>query len=183
MKSLQKYLLFSIVMVFVLSLSSLATAQSGKFGFIRDDRIRTEFRDWLDAEESIQLDIKAWEDEANSKKLEFQELLDEYDKQRLILSDEKKRAKEATIRAKQEALDAFTRQIWGPSGRAEQRQQALLEPLLAKINKAIEIVALEGDFDVIFTSSSGLGYVNPALDVTDKVLAALETVEESGIEK
>jgi outer membrane protein len=183
MKSLQRYVIFSIVLVFILSIASLASAQSGKIGFIRDDRIQTEFKDWLDAQESIQLEIKAWEDEANAKKLEFQELLDEYDKQRLILSDDKKREKEAAIRAKQEALDAFTRQIWGPSGRAEQKQQVLLAPLLTKINKAIENVAIEGGFDVIFTSSSGLGYVNPALDVTDKVLTALETVGESGPEE
>jgi len=38
-------------------------------------------------------------------------------------------------------------------------------------------VAIENGYDVIFTLQSGLGYINPSFDVTDKVLEQLENIE------
>lgn len=159
-------------------MTSGAFAQGLKIGFVKDDVIQTNYKAWARAQEQMELDIKAWDDEAVSKQQEIQELLEEYEKQKLILSEEKKREKEATIRAKREALDAYTRQIYGPGGTAEQKQQTLLGPLLDKANRAIEAVALEGDFDVIFTLQSGLGYIKESYDVTDLVLEYLEKQEE-----
>ena len=102
----------------------------------------------------------------------------EYDKQKLILSEDKRREKEATILAKQEALDAFTRQIYSPGGKADKKQEQLIVPLLERVTKAIELVAIEGNYDVIFTLNSGLGYIKESYDVTDKVLEQLEQIEE-----
>ena len=92
----------------------------------------------------------------------------------MILSDDKKREREAAINAKKDALDAFTRQIYGPNGQAERRQAKLLEPLLESVNKAIEAVAIEGNYDVVFTLQSGLAYIKEEFDVTDKVIKYLE---------
>ena len=113
-----------------------------------------------------------------AKKQEIDDLIVEYDKQKLILSEDKKKEKEAAIRAKQEALDAYTRQVYGPGGTAETKNKTLLEPLLENVNRAIEAVALEGDYDVIFTMQSGLGYIKEGYDVTEKVLEYLEKQEE-----
>ena len=96
----------------------------------------------------------------------------------MILSEDKKREKEATIRAKQESLDAYTRRIYGPGGTAEQKNATLLEPLLQKATAAIEAVAVEGEYDIIFTLQSGLGYIKESYDVTDKVLEYLEKEEQ-----
>jgi outer membrane protein len=101
---------------------------------------------------------------------------DEYDKQRLILSDEKKREREAQMQSKYDALDSFTKSVFGPGGLSEQKYNMLMKPLLEKISKAIEAVALRDGYDVIFTLSS-IGYIKDSYDVTDKVLAYLEENE------
>ena len=164
--------------ILLVVMASGAFAQGIKIGFVKDDVIEKNYKAWTRAKEQIDLEFKAWDDEAVTKQQEIQDLLDEYEKQKLILSDEKKREKEATIRAKKEALDAYTRQIYGPGGTAEQKQRTLIEPVLEKANRAIEAVALEGDFDVIFTLQSGLGYIKESYDVTDLVLEYLEKQEE-----
>ncbi|UCD64121.1 MAG: OmpH family outer membrane protein [Candidatus Zixiibacteriota bacterium] len=169
----------TLIVAFLLAIAVGTTdAQGLRIGFVKDDVIQQSYKAWQRAQEELELEFKAWDDEAVAKQQEIEELLEEYDKQKLILSDEKRNEKEAAIRAKREALDAFTRQIYGPGGRAEQKQKTLLEPLLEKANRAIEAVALEGDYDVIFTLQSGLGYIKETYDVTDKVLEYLEKQED-----
>ena len=95
---------------FVSALPELVSAQGMKLGFVRDERIKDEYQAWGKAQEQWDLESKAWEDEALNKQTELQEMVDEYEKQKLILSEDKKREREAAIRTKEEALDAFTRQ-------------------------------------------------------------------------
>ncbi|MFH1686962.1 MAG: OmpH family outer membrane protein [bacterium] len=152
-------------------------AQAVKLGYVSDERIKSEYRAWQKAQETWELEAKAWEDEAVTMQQEVQDLIDEYEKQKLILSDEKKQEKEAAINSKRDMLDAYTRDIYGPSGKAEQRQAQLVDGLIETINRAIEAVAVEENYDVIFTSLSALGYIRPSYDVTDKVLEKLDEIE------
>jgi outer membrane protein len=158
--------------------ASTVSAQMLKIGFINDDKIKDNYKPWQRVQEEWNVQQKAWNDEANSRQQELQEMLDEYDKQKLILSEEKRKEREAAIRAKQESLDAFTRQVFGPNGTAERKQIELLEPLINKINEAIKMVAEEEGYDVIFTLRSNLGYIKEDYDITDKVLAKLEEIGE-----
>jgi outer membrane protein len=174
----------SILLVMALSaiafslLTDSISAQATKIGFVRDELIKKSYPAWVKAEEQWRAETKAWEDEALAKQDELQLLKDEFEKQKLILSDEKKREKEAAISTKEEALDAFTRQIYGPNGTAERKHGQLLDPLLESISKAIEAVAIEGGYDVIFTLQSGLGYIKEEFDVTDKIIKHLEETTE-----
>lgn len=175
MKKEKKILLSVILSLMLLPLfADTLSAQGLKIGYVRDERIQKEYKPWSKAQEQFNIDAKAWEDEALSKQKELEELLTEFEKQKLILSDEKKREREAAIGAKQDALDAFTRQIYGPNGQAERRQAQLLEPLLESVNRAIEAVAIEGNYDIIFTLQSGLAYIKEVYDATDKVIKYLE---------
>jgi len=167
----------ALALIFCFTIQSVS-AQGMKIGFVKDEVIKQEFKAWQRAQEQWELESKAWEDEATTKQTELQDLVDEYERQKLILSEEKKREKEATIMAKQEGLDAFTRQIYGPNGVAERKQAQLIQPLLEKVSEVIETVAIEEDYDVIFTMQSGLGYIKETYDITEKVLQRLEEVED-----
>jgi len=175
MNLIKKLALVAIVALFVAPLvAESVNAQALKIGFVRDERIKTEFKAWNKAQEQWDLESKAWEDEALAKQQELQDMSDEYEKQKLILSEDKRRERETAIRVKEEALDAYTRQVFGPNGTAERKHAELLQPLLERITRAIEAVAVEGNYDVIFTLQSGLGYIKETYDVTDKILQYLE---------
>ena len=179
MKRTTMMLFLLAIGIVMLSVSAeRVSAQTMKIGFVRDELIKKGYPQWVKAEEQWRAETKAWEDEALAKQDELQILKDEYEKQRLILSDEKKREKEAAIRAKEEGLDAFTRQIYGPNGTAERKHAQLLDPLLESISTAIEAVAIEGGYDVIFTLQSGLGYIKEEFNITDKVIKHLEETTE-----
>lgn len=179
MNTLTRFLFGAITIASLfMTLGDPAQAQATKMGFINDEKIKESYPEWVRAQEQMTIEMKAWDDEAASKQTELEELIQEYDKQKLILSEDKKKEREAAIRAKRDALDAYTRQIYGPNGSAEKKQMDLMAPLLDKVNQAIQLVAEEGGYDVVFTLQSGLGYIRPTYDVTDKVLEQLEKIEE-----
>jgi len=153
------------------------SAQELKIGFVKDSVIIVQYPAWQKAQEEWDVEKNAWDEEALAKQEELQELEEEYEKQKLILSEEKKKERQAAINAKRDALDAYTRQVFGPDGTAERKYAQLVQPLVQNIQKAIEAVAIEGDYDVIFTLQS-IGYIRDEYDITDKVLKYLEELEE-----
>lgn len=178
MRSLTKIIFTLLSLIPLLAMfGDSSQAQGVKIGFINDDQIKESYADWNRAQEQMDIEMKAWDDEAVSKQTDLEELVAEYEKQKLILSDDKKREREAAIRAKREGLDAYTRTVYGPNGTAERKQMELISPLLERVNTAIQLVAEEEGYDVVFTLQSGLGYIKPTLDVTDKVLEKLENLE------
>ena len=152
------------------------SAQGMKLGYVKEDRIQLEYKAWQRAQDDWNLESKAWEDEAVSKQQELTDLEEEFEKQKLILSEDKKRERELAINAKKEGLDAYTKQVFGPNGTAELKNQELLRPILQNIQTAIEAVAIEGNYDLILTLQS-VAYVKESFDVTDAVLTKLEELE------
>lgn len=179
MRSVKTFVIMLLVLGAVVMVAGpSANAQSLKIGYVLDTAIQTSYKAWQRANDLWETERKAWDTEGQNKQQELQDLIAEYEKQRLILSDEKKKEREAAIRTKQEALDAYTRQIYGPGGTAERKQEELLAPLTENIRKAIEAVANDGGYDVVFTMQSNLGYIRPTLDVTQKVLEYLERLDK-----
>lgn len=164
-------------MLLVFWMAGSLCAQGLKIGYVHDERIYTEYPAWTKAQEDWELERKVWDDEAAEKQSNLQELVTEYEKQKLILSDEKKKEREMQISLKEQELDEYTRRIYGPGGTAEKKQEQLIQPLLTNIHKAIETLAIENNYDVIFTLQ-GIGYIKDSYDVTDKVIELLDELEQ-----
>ncbi len=166
---------FGIVFSAILMLAFMiapANAQVGKVGFVNSQKIFNNFEEWTRAQEDFETEYRAWDEEARQMQENLEEMITEYEKQKLILSEEKKREREAAIEAKRQALDAYTKEIFGPGGTAERKNELLVKPLLEKINTAIETVATEGNYDFVF-NSDGLAYAKKEYDITDRVLEVL----------
>lgn len=167
-----KLLTMSLLAVLILALVSPAMAQ--KFGYVDYSRFETEYPEWVKAQEQFDADMKSWSDSADLLQRELQDMYNDYKKQELILSAEKKQERMAEINAKNDALQAYTNDIQAPGGKAEARQRELMEPLLQKIQDAVDKIAIENNYDFIF-KSFGLAYGRKDLDITDKVLEELAT--------
>ncbi|MFZ1684848.1 MAG: OmpH family outer membrane protein [Candidatus Zixiibacteriota bacterium] len=177
MRKLLSVTLTVVAASFILA-AAAAQAQGFKVAVVRDEVIKQQYKAFQKAQEQWELEKRGWDSTAADLQQAVQDLQVDYDKQKLILSDEKKREREKGIRDKQAQLDGFTSQVYGPDGLAQHKQEELLNPILDNINKALETIANEDGYDMIFTSGSALGYFRPTLDITEKVLAYLAKLEK-----
>lgn len=145
-----------------------------KFAYIDSEEIKRTYPEWQRAVETFEAEYSAWEEEAAKMESELRQLYEDYEKQKLILSAEKKLEREAAIGAKEEALNSFTREISAPGGKAERRMMELAQPLEEKIQAAIEKIAIEENYDFVFNSRV-LAYARKDLEITEKVIEILES--------
>ncbi|MFQ5607782.1 MAG: OmpH family outer membrane protein [Candidatus Zixiibacteriota bacterium] len=164
--------LIAFAVVAFLGLSQNATAQSSKIGYINEDKVMDSYDAYLKAKEQYQAQHRAWESEYTRMQSAYVEDSLEFQKQKLILSAERKVERQAEINAKRTAAESYGKDIFGPGGQAERENNKLMKPLIDNLTAAIAKVAQEGNYDVVFSAQS-LAYVNPALDLTQKVIDAL----------
>ncbi|MFH2054742.1 MAG: OmpH family outer membrane protein [bacterium] len=158
-------------------LPSTASAQ-GKVVYIDSYRIRLEYGEFKDAQVEFNKEVEAWNAEVEQGQLGIEQMEADLAKQALILSEAKRKEKEAEIEAKKLEWQQAANEIFGPNGRAEQRNAELTKPLLDKINLVLEALARDNGYDLILDAVNGnIAYGKKDLDITDRVLEELEKTE------
>ena len=171
------FTLFSLLLIYMFN-SGISFSQVGRIGYIDSMRLRTEYKEFTEAQVKFDKEVVEWEAQADSMKKEIDSLQTEFDKIKLILSEEKKKERENFLDEKNLAYNKFTEEIFAPGGKIEKRNAELTKPILDKINQVLEKVALENNFDIIFDSVNGnIAYAKKTIDLTDKVLEELEKLE------
>lgn len=167
----------TIAFAAILSLPLSLQAQD-KIVYIDSYRIRLEYKEFQDAQAQFNKEVEQWNVEVEAGQKDIERMEAELAKQALILSDAKKKEKEAEIETKKTAWQKLANEIFGPDGRAELRNVALTKPLLDKINTVLEKVALREGYDLILDSVNGnIAYAKKEMDITDKVLEELEKTQ------
>lgn len=173
-----KIMMFILGAMFLLPLASDLCAQEGKIVYIDSYRIRQEYKEFLEAQEVFNEEIDEWNQEGLMMQREVDSLETALEKQRLILSPAKLKEKEDLIETKKAALQKFTNDVFGPNGKAEQRNEALTKPLLDKITTVLEKIAIENNYSFVLDAVNGnIAYARKNLDITDQVLEELQEVQ------
>jgi len=158
----------------LLTLGATALAQNLKLGYIDSIRIRGEYKGFTDAQAKYDKEVGEWQKEAERLSKEVNDLQNELESQKLLLSDEKRKEKEDQLQKKKVEYQQYVNQIFGPGGKAEQRNTELTEPLLEKINTVLEKIASEGEYDYIFDAANGnIAFAKKEFDLTDDVIEEL----------
>ncbi len=169
---------FVLAILAAFAVSDVALAQEGRIVYIDSYKIRQEYKEFQEAQNVFNTEIDEWNQQGYDLQHEVDSLEADLEKQRLILSPAKLKEKENDIEDKKAALQKFTNDIFGPNGKAEQRNQQLTKPLLDKITAVLEKIAIENNYDYILDSLNGnIAYAKKTLDITDKVLEELEDLQ------
>ena len=172
--SLGRAFLGAALLVGFLAASQTAEAQEYKIGFIDSERIFAEYRGTKDAQDEFNKELERLSAELETKKRDLEKMVEDYEGQALILSEPRRREREAEIQTKRAELDEFVRQIWGPSGKVAQRNEELTRPIIEKMNLVLTKIGEDEAFSIIFDAADGnVVYADRALDLTDRVLQAL----------
>ncbi|MBA2565890.1 MAG: OmpH family outer membrane protein [Gemmatimonadetes bacterium] len=153
-----------------------AYGQALKIGYVDSNKIIEAAPGVTEAKASYEKLATEWKTTLETRKTELTGLYEEYQKQSAILSPEKKTEKQQAILQKEREMQEFFQAKFGPQGEAGVKEKELLRPIYDRINKAIEEVRAAESYSLIFDLQAGaLAAGDPALDLTEKVVAHLRT--------
>ncbi|MDQ3194528.1 MAG: OmpH family outer membrane protein [Bacteroidota bacterium] len=166
--------LFSSAFVFF-SFNTHAFSQT-KVGYIDSKKILESMQDSRDAKQRLDNLVDQWQNDLKSLQDSLRLVKDDFEKKKLILTDELKKQTETTITGLETSVTNFKVQKFGEGGEYFQKQTDFMKPVQDRIFKAIETVAKDGGYDYVFDRSSDilLLFVNENYDLTLKVINEIE---------
>ena len=150
------------------------SAEELKIGYINSIRIRDEFKEFAEAQAKFDKEVAEYQQQDQAMRAQLDSLIKVFETQSLLLSDAKKKEKQAEVETKKEEYRKYFEQTFGPDGLLEKKNAELTKPLLDKINAVLERIAVQDNYAYIFDAvNANLAYAKPQYDLTDRVLEEL----------
>ena len=171
-----KYL---ILLMLLLSFS----AAEIKIGYVDSNEIMSKFEEVRQVQVDLEKEQRRLESEFNSLVTQLDSLQQDYERQRLLMSETRRQEKENEIFNMKKSAEEFQLKKFGPEGEIYRKQNELLKPVLKKIDVAIQKVGDEQGYDFILDAMSGallyaLDSHNLTEDVMDELSKATGSVTE-----
>ena len=167
---------FGVLLLCALVIPSLVTAQM-KIGHINSEQIMQALPEAQDAQRSLDNLVTQWESELQKMQSEWKKKLDEYDKKKLILTDQARADQEKELRDLEQSTADYRNRKFGQNGELFQKQNEVMKPIQNKIFKVLDDIAKEDSYDYVFDKSGEilLLYSNDKYDLTQKVLQRMQS--------
>jgi outer membrane protein len=161
----------------LVGLEALAANAQSKMGHINSEAIMQALPEAQDAQRSLDALVSQWESELTKMETEWKRKLDDYDKKKLILSDQARAETERELRTMDQSIADFRNKKFGPNGELFQKQNEVMKPIQNKLFQVLQDVAQEEGYDYIFDRSGEILvlYANERNDLTQTVLARMQT--------
>ena len=166
-----KKIIFTIVAT--LSLAGMSYAQ--KYAFVDSEYILENIPAFTAAQEQLDQLSSQYQKELESMHSEIEQMYKDFQAESVLLSEDMKRKREDVIITKEKDYKELQRKYFGPSGDLFQKRQALVQPIQEDIFNAVQEIANDGSYAVIFDKAGGttMLYTNPKFDLSDQVLQKL----------
>jgi outer membrane protein len=153
----------------VLAQPAAAQAPGSKFGFVHTERILRDSVPAVRAQKKIEAEFQKRDRELAGIADQLKRMQDELDKNAMTMSETQRRAKEREFG---ELNREFQRKQREFREDLNQRRNEELAQVVEQANRVIRLIAEQEKFDIIFQEMPA--YVSPRIDITDKVIKALE---------
>lgn len=165
--------LVCISLFFLLSVET--SSGQGKIGWINSKTIMDKLSEAQDAQRQIDNVVAEWQAELAKMQNEWQKKFQEYDKKKLILTDQLRAESEKELQDLDKKIIDYRSKKFGQNGELFNKQNELMKPVQNKIFKVLQDIAKEDDYDYIFDKSGDilLMYTNDKYDLTAKVIERL----------
>jgi len=162
-----------IFIIFFLSFFSLLFAEL-RIGYVDSNMIMNSFEEVRQVQVDLEKEQRRLESEMNDLITSLDSLKQDYERQRLLMSETRRKDKENELRILEQKIQQFQMDKFGPEGEIYRKQNLLLKPVLTKIDDAIKVVGSEQGYDFILDAMSGaLLYALDSHNLTEDVLEQL----------
>ncbi len=166
-----------IILVLVLVLAAVAAHAQTKIAHINSEAIMQALPEAIDAQKSLDGLVAQWEAELAKMQADWKRKFDDYDKKKLILTDQVRADAEKELRELDQAIADYRTKKFGPNGELFQKQNEVMKPIQNKIFKVLEEIARQEGYDYIFDRSGEilLLYASDKRDLTSLVIQKMQS--------
>jgi outer membrane protein len=166
-----KKILFTIMAV----VFAVAVLQAQKFAYVDTEYILDNIPEFAEAQAQLDELSTQWQKEIEGKFAEVDKMYKDYQAQLVLLPEDMKKKKELEIVEKEKEAKGLQRSRFGKDGDLFKKRQELVKPIQEKVYNAIQEIANNNNYGVIFDKGGSLTmlYANPKYDISDDVLDQL----------
>jgi outer membrane protein len=145
-----------------------------KIGYIDSNEIMTKFEEVRQVQVTLEKEQRKLQAEMENLIQQLDSLKQEYDRQRLLMSDSRRQEKEQELVRSEQQIQKFQMDKFGPEGEIYRKQNQLLKPVLAKVDEAIQAVGKRQQYDYIMDAVGGaIVYALDSNNLTEDVIEEL----------
>ncbi len=146
-----------------------------KIGYVDSETVLDQLQDAQDARQQLDQFIQEWQTELNRQEKEWKTKYDDYDKRKLIMSEQSRVEIEAELVKIEQKISEYREKKFGTNGELFVKQEEVMKPVQNKVFTIIKKVAQDEDFDFVFDRSGGtlVLFAKDKYDITNLVLKAL----------
>lgn len=148
---------------------------SQKYAYVDTEYILNNIPVYESAKTQLEDLTKEWKKEIDAKKASIDQMYQNYQSERILLTEELRAKREDEIMKKEQELKQLQQKYFGESGMLYKKREELIKPIQDDIYNAIKEIATEGNYAVIFDTANNLNmlYTDPRHDKSDEVLRKL----------
>ena len=172
------------ILVVLSALSTLAlgaapaSAQQIKIGFVNSQRVLAGTPAVAQAQQTLEREMAGLRASLDTLEQRLQQQQDDIQRQQATLTEPQRQQRQQQL---QQQFQAYQQRAGQAEQQMQRRQAELVQPVMKQINDVIETVRREGNFTFIVDSSQGgIVAVDPALDITDRVIQRLAPAAGAG---
>lgn len=164
-----------ILILLVLGLLFIMPSNAQKFGYIDTDYILSNVPAYKAAKDKLDKLATDWQKEIETLQADIDKMYKNFQTEKVLLSDEMQQKREEEIVVKEKAMKDLQKKYFGKEGDLYKKREELIKPIQDEIYAKVKEIAVEGNYAVIFDTSSGMSmvYTDPKYDKSDEVLERL----------
>ncbi|MCS6982263.1 MAG: OmpH family outer membrane protein [Flavobacteriales bacterium] len=165
----------------VLAAGLLAWSPSGpagraqKFAYVDSDYILKNMPEYQSAKAQLNDISQRWQKEIEEKMKAYDKELQEYEAEKVLLTEDMRIKKEEELKKKLEAIHELQRKRFGKDGDLFRKRQELIKPIQDKIYAAIQEIAESKNYGIVFdkAGSTTIMFASAKFDISDQVIRAM----------
>jgi len=146
-----------------------------KYAYVDTEYIMNNIPSYETAQDQLNEFAEQWKAEVDKMKESVDKMYQDYQAERVLLTEELRIKREEEIVQKERELRELQQKYFGREGMLFKKREELIKPIQDDIYNAIKEIAREGSYAVIFDTANSLNmlYTDPRYDRSDDVLRKL----------
>ena len=164
-----------VLILMTLFTCGLTAVQAQKFAYVDTEYILEKIPEYVVVQRQIEQLSNQYQATIEAEIKKVDQLFRTYQAEKGRLNDVQRQQREQEIINKEQAVKDLQKSYFGQDGTVTKRTEAMVQPIKDKVQSAIDALALEEGYAIIFdiAAAPGFIYTNPAFDLSNRVLEKL----------